>query len=62
VSDYLSVPAGSYEVRVTPTTTKEVVIDSGTLALTAGQIRTGVALDNPGTTPPFTAIVLKDLN
>jgi len=62
VSDYVSVPAGSYEVRVTPTTTKEVVVDSGTLALTAGQIRTGVALDNPGTNPPFTAIVLKDLN
>lgn len=62
VSDYLSVPAGAYEVRVTPTTTKEVVIDSGTLNLTAGQIRTGVALDNPGANPPFTAIVLKDVN
>jgi hypothetical protein len=62
VSDYLQVAAGSYEIRITPTNTKEVVIDSGALALAAGQIRTGVALDDPGSNPPFTAIVLADLN
>jgi hypothetical protein len=62
VSDYISTAAGTYEVRITLTGTKEVVIDSGTLTLAAGQIRTGVALDNPGAQPPFTAIVLNDLN
>lgn len=60
-SDYLAVPAGSYEVYVTPTGTKDIVIDSGALTIAAGAIRTAVALDdtqNGG----FTAIVLADLN
>ena len=61
VSDYLSVAAGSYQVRVTPTGTKNVVIDSGTVALTAGQIRTVVALDADATGTSFTAIILPDL-
>lgn len=61
-SDYLSVPAGSYEVFITPTGTKTVAIDSGSLTLTAGQIRTAVALDAPGGGAPLTAIVLSDLN
>lgn len=61
-SGYLSVDAGSYEVRVTPTGTKTVVIDSGTVALTAGQIRTIIAVDNVGGGAPFSAIVLNDLN
>ena len=54
--------AGSYEVYVTPTGTKTVALDSGSLALSAGQIRTAVALDAPGGGTPLTAIVLKDLN
>jgi hypothetical protein len=61
-SDYLSVPAGSYEVFVTPTGTKTVAIDSGSLTLTAGQIRTAVALDAPGGGAPLTAIILADRN
>ena len=61
-SSYQSVDAGSYEIRVTPTGTKTVVIDSGTVALTAGQIRTVIAVDNTGGGAPFGAIVLKDLN
>ena len=62
-SDYLAVPAGSYEVYVTATgTTTPVAIDSGSLTFTAGQIRTAVALDAPGGGTPLTAIVLKDLN
>jgi hypothetical protein len=61
-SDYLAVPAGSYEVYVTPTGTTTVALDSGSLALSAGQIRTAIALDAPGGGTPLTAIVLKDLN
>jgi hypothetical protein len=61
-SDYLSVPAGSYEIRVTVAGTKTVAIDSGTVALTAGQIRTVVALDAVGGGAPFSALVLADLN
>jgi len=61
-SDYLSVAAGSYEVYITPTGTKTVAIDSGALTLTAGQVRTAVALDAPGGGTPLTAIVLDDLN
>ena len=62
-SDYLEVPAGSYQVYITPTTSKTIAIDSGSLALTAGQIRTAIALDLPGGggVQP-TPIVLSDLN
>lgn len=64
VSSYISAPAGSYQVRITPTGTKTVVIDTGTVTLNAGQIRTGVALDDPKSEGPFpfTAILLSDLN
>jgi len=61
-TDYLSVPAGSYEVLVTPTGTKTVAIDTGTISLTAGQVRTAVALDAPGGGVPFSAILLADRN
>lgn len=61
-SDYLAVAAGSYEVYITPTGSKTVALDSGSITLTAGQIRTAVALDAPGGGTPLTAIVLKDLN
>ncbi len=61
-SSYLAVPAGSYEFYFTPTGTKTVALDSGSLSLSAGQIRTAVALDAPGGGTPLTAIVLKDLN
>ena len=61
-SDYLSVPAGNYQVRVTPTGSKTVAIDTGALALTAGQIRTGVALDATGGGAPLGAILIADKN
>jgi hypothetical protein len=61
-SSYLAVPAGSYEVYITPTGTKLVAIDSGSLAISAGAIRTAIALDAPGGGAPFSAIVLNDLN
>jgi hypothetical protein len=61
-SDYLAVPAGSYEIYVTPTGSKTVALDSGSVTIAAGAIRTAVALDAPGGGTPLTAIVLDDLN
>jgi hypothetical protein len=60
VSSYLSVPAGTYRVRITGAGSKDVAIDSGSLALSVGQIRTAVALGNPGTGQALTAVVLAD--
>lgn len=61
VSGYLAVPAGEYQLRVTPTGTKTVAINA-TVDLMAGQVRTVVALDAVGGGAPLTAIVLEDLN
>lgn len=61
VSDYLTVPAGTYQIRVTPTGTKTVAIDAE-LVLGAGQIRTVVATDAPGGGAPLAPIVLNDKN
>jgi hypothetical protein len=47
-SDYVELPAGDYQVRVTLWGTKTVVIDSGTLRLAPGQVRTGIAVDTRG--------------
>lgn len=62
VTKYLSVPAGSYEVRVTVAgNPAAVAIDTGAtgVALTAGAIYTAVALDpNPSSTPPGTEFSL----
>jgi len=61
-SDYLTVPAGEYQVRVTPAGSKTVVIDSGTLPLAAGQVRTAIAVDTPGGGAPFDLLLLADVN
>lgn len=62
VADYLEVPAGDYQVRVTPAGTKVVALDSGTLTLESGQVRTVIAVDAPGGGAPFDFLLLPDLN
>jgi hypothetical protein len=62
VAEYLEVPAGDYQVRVTPAGTKTAAIDSGTLTLASGQVRTAIAVDAPGGGAPFDFLVLADLN
>jgi hypothetical protein len=63
-SGYLTVPAGTYRIRVTVAGTKNVAIDSGVdgVALSSGQVRTVIATDNTGGGVPFGAIILADLN
>jgi hypothetical protein len=61
VSDYLTVPAGQYQFRVTPTGTKTVAIDL-TVTLNTNSIRTVVARDNVGGGTPFALFLLPDLN
>jgi hypothetical protein len=62
VADYLEVPAGDYQVRVTPAGTKVLAIDSGALTLESGQVRTAIAVDAPGGGAPFDILLLADLN
>jgi hypothetical protein len=56
------VPTGDYEVRVTPWNSNTVMIDSGTLTLGAGQVRTVIAVDAAGGGEPYGVMVLEDLN
>ncbi len=61
-SGYLAIPAGEYQLRVTPAGSKIVVIDSGTLPLVAGQVRTVIAVDASGGGAPFDLLLLADVN
>lgn len=62
VADYLEVPAGEYQVRVTLAGTTTVAIDSGPITLSSGQIRTVIAVDAAGGGAPFDFLLLQDLN
>jgi hypothetical protein len=59
-SGYLELPAGDYQIRVTPVDSKTVVLDGGTLSLAAGEIQTVVALEADGGGEPFQAVPLGD--
>jgi hypothetical protein len=61
-SDYLAVPAGVYQARVTPTGTKTVAINSGRLPLTGNTVRTVIALDPTTPGGPFELLVIPDIN
>jgi len=58
VSDFLEIPEGNYQIRITATGSKTAVYDSGSIALDAGSVLTAVALDATGGTSPVTLIVL----
>ncbi len=61
-SGYLTVPAGTYQGRVTVAGTKTVAIDSGRLMLRGGTTRTIVAIDPQREGAPFELLVLPDVN
>jgi hypothetical protein len=61
-SSYLEVPAGDYRVRITLAGTKTVAIDTGTLGLQDGQIRTAFAVDPLAPSTDFGVILLADQN
>jgi hypothetical protein len=61
-SGYLEVAAGDYQVRITLADTKTVAIDTGSLTLAAGVVRTAVALDPAPASADFTALLLADVN
>ena len=57
-SDFLEIPEGDYQIRITATGSKNPVYDSGTVPLNAGSILTAVAVDATGGASPVTLIVL----
>jgi hypothetical protein len=61
-SDYIEVPAGDYQMRVTEGDSKAVVISSGRLSLGPGQVRTIVTVDAAAWGAPYDFLVLDDLN
>ena len=61
-SDYLTVPAGVYQARVTVAGTKTVAINSGRVPLMGGTTRTVVAIDPMTANGPFEFLVLPDVN
>jgi hypothetical protein len=60
ISDYLTVPAGTYDVLVTVANTKTVAIQAKGLNLTDQLVATVAALDAKGGGAPFSLQVLAE--
>lgn len=60
LSNYVLLATGSYRVRFTTAGTKTVVLDSGSLALGTGDVRTVVAVDSPSGGLPAQSKVIRD--
>jgi Domain of unknown function (DUF4397) len=59
---YASLPQGTFQLRVTPAGSKNVIADTGTLGFAAGQVRTAVLVNPPGTaTEPLDVVILRDV-
>ena len=59
-TSYQSVTGGNYEIEFTSVGQKFAAIDTGTLTLSSGQVRTFVGLNNPS--GAFTYTMLQDVN
>lgn len=60
ISDYLTVPAGEYDVKVTVAGTKTVAISADSLQLAPGLVGMVAALDAKGSGAPFSLAVLDE--
>jgi hypothetical protein len=60
ISDYLTVPAGTYDVAVTVAGTKTVAIEALGFEVAEGTVATVAALDAPGSGAPFSLKVLEE--
>lgn len=60
-SPYVTVPPGSHRIRITPVgAPSTILVDSGTLNLSAGSVRTLLVTDAPGGGLPTTLSVIVD--
>lgn len=60
VADALTVPNGTYRIRITPTGTTDVALDTGPIDLASGFAYTAIAVDAAGGGAPFGALLLVD--
>ncbi len=59
-STYLVLGGGSYQVQMTASGTKSVLLNTGTVTVNAGQVSTAVAVNPVSGTSRFSAILLTD--
>jgi hypothetical protein len=58
---YATLPQGQFQIRVAETGTTNVVADSGPLMFVAGEVRTALLVNPPGTaTEPLALLVVRD--
>lgn len=60
VTEYVHVAPGTFRVRMTTPGTKDVVIDTGTVECSAGQVYTVCAIGDPGVGQPVRSLTLLD--